>query len=30
MFRFNAGMIPVLAASSAAGVLYYLVTGVSA
>jgi chromate transporter len=30
MFRFKIGMIPVLAACSAAGVLYYLVTGASA
>jgi chromate transporter len=27
MFRFKAGMIPVLAACSAAGILYYLATG---
>jgi chromate transporter len=27
MFRFKIGMIPVLAACSAAGVLYYLTTG---
>jgi chromate transporter len=30
MFRLQVGMIPVLAASSAAGVLYYLITGASA
>jgi chromate transporter len=30
VFRFKAGMIPVLAACSAAGVLLYLVTGVTA
>ena len=30
VFRFNAGMIPVLAACSAAGVLLYLVAGVTA
>jgi chromate transporter len=29
MFRLKIGMIPVLAACSAAGVLYYLVTGAS-
>ena len=27
VFRFNVGMIPVLLATSAAGILYYLVTG---
>jgi chromate transporter len=30
VFRFKVGMIPVLAACSAAGVLLYLVTGVTA